>query len=283
MREQQVGREPELLLRDAPTALKRERRPLVLRVPDQHRREQRHRQQHRQVRLRAREPAAGGGIGQHETGRSGRQQHDRVLGKQPKSHRDANAPPGPCVTLHQCAVQVEHPSRPGRHQRRIRRHQKAGQEESRQRTGEQHGAERDLALATHRPCQAVHVAERGQPTDDGTNAYTSRRIAEQVRTEPVEPGHHGRVVQKRQRHPLRVDPVIGLVDDGVSQRKERQTQRDEESGQHEQLTHGHKRSDGRGSGRGGCIHDDRRAADRARHDTAAPRAPQACFWISSTR
>ena len=196
-------------LLEAPLALERERRPVVAVVPDDHRREERERDERREIRLRPREPGARAPVGEHEEERAGAEQRDRVLREHPGAETDADPPPRARPRLDEREPQEVERPRPGRGEWRVGSHQDPAGERERQRR-DQRDAHRRRGLPEPARRERRREADRHERTRDRADAHAPLTVTEERGAGGDQPGHERRVVEIRQVQVLRVAPVVGL-------------------------------------------------------------------------
>ena len=197
--------------RDRAHELEAERRPVVLRIPDQHRQKHDHRNQRRQKRPGAEQPAPPPVRHQHERDNR-RQQHDRGEFRQQRQpcEQACGQPPARIAALVQPHQRPQHRDRAGDH-RRVGRDLRHQQPVIQRRFRQQHREDDGARIMRHAPDDVGEQKLRDQHRDDAAEPHAETGVAEDRSAEPDQPGDAGRMIEKGKRALLRPGPVIGLV------------------------------------------------------------------------
>ena len=212
--------------REPARALERERRPRVVVVPEDHRREQDERQDRAEPRLGPAQLRTGARVEQREGQRAQPEQRDRVLGEQPEADAEPGGEPRARLFLDQRAVQKVERARPGRGERRVGSHHRPAREGERQR-----GAQRERRgrgrLAEPATREREGEARRDERAEQRGEPHRPLVLAEQRRRARDQPGDERRVVEIGEREVLRVAPVVRLLGQELERAQVRGAQREE--------------------------------------------------------
>ncbi len=182
--------------RDRAHELEAERRPVVLCIPDQHRQKNNHRNQRRQPRPRAEQPAPPPVRHQRER-RDRRQQHDRGEFRQ---HREAGEkargePPARIAALVQPHQRPQHRDRKRDH-RGVGRDLRHQQPVIQRRFRHQHREHDSARIVRHAPDDVGEQQLRDQHRDDAAEPNAEIGVAEDRGAEPDQPGDAGRMIEE---------------------------------------------------------------------------------------
>ena len=195
----------------ARTNLKAERGPVVLRVPDQDRREHQHCDQRRPPRILTEQPAPAPVRHQRERHHR-RQQHDHGELRQQRQPREQarGEPPARIAALVQPHQRPQHRDRKRDH-RRVGRHLRHQQPVIQRRFRHQHREHDGANIVRHAPDDIGEQQLRDQHRDDAAKPYAEIGVAKDRGAEPDQPGDPGRMIEEGQHALLRPGPVVGLV------------------------------------------------------------------------
>ena len=206
-------------------ALERERRPAVLHVPDDHRREDRERQRDTAPCPRRDQHATRLRVDQHEDERRDRHERHRVLRHHSEADCDAGGEPRAILVVEQRPAQEIQRRGPRRGERCVRRDDHADDEEVGQRAGEQRGAKRRGSSA--------EVARVERDEDDHHDPARHRGEANEelagakLRNRGDQPGDERRVIDVADVGMLRIIPVVRFLRDQLDLSEIDQAQRHE--------------------------------------------------------
>ena len=217
-RERELGRDhlAEIFERDALDAgaakLLDERYPFMIRIPQDHRREDRESEDAAEIRPWRRQPAALV-FHQQKPQQNLRAEEQRgVFREQPASHRNADCePPHATARLPHLGETKENEAR-RHHQWRVRRHDGGADRRHQRRIEEDSRRRRDARVIEQDPGGAIDRPAHRQREQDRDQPHTELRIAGDHDAQADHHGDHRGVIVVTARKMFRPSPVIGFVE-----------------------------------------------------------------------